>query len=153
MQVTPRRKLVRENGHVVKAQLILLGPRSCLSRSAPPTMALYCVTETKKRERKRRARAAEEARARAAERRAEEERAAKIAAMRAFTIDLQVRALNPWAIVPSHRNGNPSLYANHTEQAPSTASTPHATVAYPGNIRSFKLKTSRDETRMNTSTC
>lgn len=50
----------------------------------------FVPTETQKRERKRRARAAQEARAAAKEARAEELRASRIAAMRAFTVDLQV---------------------------------------------------------------
>ena len=46
--------------------------------------------ETQKRERKRRARAAQEARAAAKDVRAEKLRTNRIAAMRAFTVDLQV---------------------------------------------------------------
>ena len=51
----------------------------------PPASA-----ETLKRHRKRRAKAAQEARAAAKDARAEESRTARIAAMRAFTVDLQV---------------------------------------------------------------
>lgn len=52
---------------------------------------MFIRSETEKRQRKRRARAAQEARVKAAEKRAEEERAATIAAMRAFTVDLEAR--------------------------------------------------------------
>lgn len=61
---------------------------------------LPCL-ETKKRERKRRAQAAQEARARAAERRAEEDRATMIAAMRSLTMDLRVRWVSKSAWVDS----------------------------------------------------
>lgn len=48
------------------------------------------VSETQKRERKRRAKTAAEVRAAAREAKKEEARRARIAAMRSFTIDLQV---------------------------------------------------------------
>lgn len=53
------------------------------------------LSGTQKRERTRRTRAAQEARDKGREQRAEAKRAAKIATMRAFTVDLQVRFERP----------------------------------------------------------
>lgn len=52
---------------------------------------LLCIAEIQKRERKRRGRAAQETRAAKKEARLEQDRTDRIAAMREFTVDLQVR--------------------------------------------------------------
>lgn len=62
----------------------------CSYEHGQMSYSFLLFADTQKRERKRRARAAQEARVMAAEKRAEANRAAKIAAMRAFTVDLQV---------------------------------------------------------------
>lgn len=57
---------------------------------SPPYFVCHVSTETQKRERKRRTRAAQERRAAAKDARDEDRRTARIAAMRAFTVDLEV---------------------------------------------------------------